>query len=144
MKKTFLLTAVITIIASALHAQTVLIAKEDTSYKKALVGELTGKLESEGFTVEVIDHKRGELENVDPGDYAVVYVTNSGAQARVRPQVLDWLASIRGNDSNVIVHTTKINEWDENLNVDSLSSASRRSNIDDVTDDIMRRIRLKL
>ena len=144
MKKAALVVAGLILVTSTLSARTVLIAKEDTGYKKALVNTLIDKLEAEGLEVEVIDHKRGELDNVDPGDYAVVYVTNSGAQARVRPQVLEWLASIRGNDSNVIVHTTKINEWDENLNVDSLSSASQRSNIDDVTDDIMRRIRAKL
>jgi hypothetical protein len=130
--------------AGTLFADTVLIAKEDTSYKKDLVDMLTQKLESEGLQVMVIDHSKGELDGVNPGDYAVVYVVNSGAQAKVRPQVIDWLEVIDGNNNNVIVHTTKRTNWDENLDVDALSSASKKSNIDEVTDDIVARIRARI
>lgn len=144
MKKVMLILLIVMFSTAALSAQSVLIAKEDTGYKRALLDVLIQKLESEGFEVEVIDHKEGELEGVNPADYDVVYILNSGAQAQVRPEVLDWLASVAGNDDNVIVHTTKRTEWDEDLEVDSLSSASKKSNIDEVTDDILSRVETKL
>jgi hypothetical protein len=125
MKKVIFLLIIVLAAAAALSAQTVLIAKEDTSYKKKLVDTLTQKLESDGYQVEIIDHSDGELDGVSPDDYGVVYVVNSGAQAKVRPQVLEWLASLTGNGDNVIVHTTKRTVWDEDLPVDSLSSASK-------------------
>ena len=143
MKKTLLILLAVLALPVALSAQTVLIAKEDTRYKKELVEILTEKLEQAGYSVEIVDHRDGELDGVSPDDYGVVYVLNSGAQARVRPQVLDWLASIGSNNHNVIVHTTKRTIWDEDLPVDSLSSASKKSNIDEVTDDIVSRIRMK-
>ncbi len=141
MKKMILLVLIAFASAAALSAQTVLIAKEDTSYKKKLVETLTQKLETEGYRVQIVDFTDGELDGVRPDDYGVVYVVNSGAQAKVRPQVLEWLASFGGYRDNVIVHTTKRTVWDENLSVDSLTSASKKSNINDVTDDIVARIR---
>lgn len=141
MKRIILLVIIALATAGIVSAQTVLIAKEDTSYKKALVDTLVQKLESESYQVEIIDHTDGELEGVNPDDYGIVYIVNSGAQAKVRPQILDWLASIAGNGDNVIVHTTKRTAWDENLSVDSLSSASKKSNIDEVTEDIVARIK---
>lgn len=120
----------------------VLIVKEDTNYKKALVREVVEKLDDGNTEVEVIDHRRGQLDNVDPGDYDAIFITNSGVQAKVRPAVLAWLREVRDRDDNVIIHTTQINDWTPPVEVDSITSASQRSNIDSLSDDIVRRIRL--
>ena len=140
MKRLVLLLLLVSM-ASLLFADTVLVATERTRYKRNLVEALVDKLESAGFTVNVIDHQRGELDNVDPGDYTAVFITNSGAQARVRPEVLAWLDKVRSNDDNVILHTTQITDWDPPVEVDSITSASQNSNIDDLSDDIVSRIR---
>lgn len=126
---------------SVLSAQTVLIAKEDTSYKKNLVKLLVEKLNTENIQTEIIDHKKGELSEINPGDYDAVYVLNSGAQAKVRPAVQSWLNSIKGRDSNVILHTTQRTVWTPAVDVDSITSASKKSNIDDITDGIILKIK---
>ena len=129
-----MLIAIIILIAvvAAASAETVLIATENTSYKRALVKNLVEKLEAENFETEVIDHQKGELRGVDPTEYKAVYVLNSGAQAKVRPDVLSWLTAVSAKDSNVIVHTTQTTDWDPPVKVDSITSASRKSNIDGI------------
>ena len=102
-------------LVGTLFSQTVLIASENTSYKKKLVQALTEELKEEGFAVETVNLQNGELEGVDPSSFAAVVISNSGVNKRVRPQVTAWLESIVGNDDNVIVHTTKRDEWDEAL-----------------------------
>lgn len=141
MKRTLIVLIAFFSVFSALSAQTVLIAKENTSYKKTLVKTLVEKLETDNITVTIIDHKDGELTGVDPAEYDAVYVLNSGAQAKVRPAVLTWLNSIRGKDSNVILHTTQRTVWTPEVEVDSVTSASKKSNIDEVTDDVVLRIK---
>jgi flavorubredoxin len=131
-------------LVGTLFSQTVLIASENTSYKKKLVQALTEELKEEGFAVETVNLQNGELEGVDPSAFAAVVISNSGVNKRVRPQVTAWLESIVGNDDNVIVHTTKRDEWDEALKVDAISSASRTSNINDVVKEIMTLIKTKL
>jgi hypothetical protein len=126
-------------------ANKVLIAKEDTGYKKRLVRELVSRLENEGdISITVVDHRKGGLSDVNPSDYNAVFITNSGAQAKVRPDVMVWLEIHSNNDDNVILHTTQITDWDPPVEVDSITSASQNSNIDQMSDDIMQRIRVFL
>lgn len=120
----------------------VLIAKENTRYKSRLIDTLIEKLDDGTVAITVVDHHRGELDGLDPRDYDAVFITNSGAQAKVRPDVMRWLEANSANDDNVVLHTTQITDWDPPVQVDSITSASKISNIDDVTDDIIRRIRL--
>ena len=143
MKRLMLIALILFAAFSVLSAKTVLIAKEDTGYKKALVNNLLEKLEADNITVEVIDHKDGDLSGVNPADYDAVYVLNSGAQARVRPAVQDWLDSVSAADTNVILHTTQRTVWTPQVDVDSITSASKKSNIDEMTDDIVMRIKAK-
>lgn len=142
MKRLFFFTMIF--IAATLSAQTVLIAKEDTSYKKALVVMLVEKLNAENITTEILDHRKEDLSAVNPADYDVVYVLNSGVMAKVRPDVQEWLNLIAGRDYNVILHTTQRTNWLPQVNVDSITSASRKADLDEITDDIILRIKAKL
>jgi len=144
MKRKMLMILAFFALVGTLFSQTVLIASENTSYKKKLVQALTEELKEEGFAVETVNLQNGELEGVDPSTFAAVVISNSGVNKRVRPQVTAWLESIVGNDDNVIVHTTKRDEWDEALEVDAISSASQTSNINDVVKEIMTLIKTKL
>jgi len=144
MKRKMLMILAFFALVGTLFSQTVLIASENTSYKKKLVQALTEELKEEGFAVETVNLQNGELEGVDPSSFAAVVISNSGVNKRVRPQVTAWLESIVGNDDNVIVHTTKRDEWDEALEVDAISSASQTSNINDVVKEIMTLIKTKL
>lgn len=138
MKQIFFIFMVTFVASFVLSAQTVVIAKESTRYKNALVEVLVEKLEVESFTTVVIDHK--ELSSIDPADYTAVYVVNSGVMSRVRPAVMEWLDSISGNDGNVIVHTTQKSTWTPEISVDSITSASETSNIEYMTDSIVTKI----
>lgn len=121
----------------------VLIATENTRYKRRMIDTLVEKLDDGSVYITVVDHKRKELEGVDPRNYSAVFITNSGAQAKVRPWVMEWLDKVSGYDENVIVHTTQITDWDPPVQVDSITSASDNSNIDSLTDDILRRLKEK-
>lgn len=152
MKKVFLIFfMVLIIIGTSVAAESygnsnatrrVLIAKEDTGYKKRLIKELVSQLEDEGdIYITVVDHRKGELDDQNPSDYNAVFITNSGAQAKVRPAVMSWLNNISDNDENVILHTTQITDWDPPVEVDSITSASKNSNINQMSDEIIQRIR---
>jgi hypothetical protein len=131
---------VLLVISTAVFADAVLVVKEDTPYKKRLVSTLVDKLEDQNIEVTVIDHKRGQLNGVDPTEYGAVFITNSGAQAKVRPAVMSWLRAVEANDDNVILHTTQINDWTPPVEVDSVTSASQNSNIDALTDEFVDKI----
>ena len=119
----------------------ILIATESTPYKRRLIDTLIGKLDDGSTHITLVDHKRKELEGLDPRNFSAVFITNSGAQAKVRPWVMDWLKRVSSYDDNILIHTTQITEWDPPVAVDSITSASKNSNIDDLTDDIVRRLR---
>ena len=136
----FLLAALAALPLSAAEHR-VLIATENTAFKKAFVRALAAELEDGNTEVVVIDHKKGELAGVDPRDYTAVFITNSGVQARVRPYITDWLASVAGHDGNVILHTTQITNWTPDVTVDSITSASQKSHIDELVAEVAGKIR---
>ena len=119
----------------------VLIATENTRYKNRLINELIEKIDDGATYIVEVDHQRDGLDDMDPREFTAVFISNSGAQAMVRPNVMSWLESYRDYDDNVILHTTQITEWDPPVKVDSITSASKMSNIDDLTNDIVNRIR---
>jgi hypothetical protein len=120
----------------------VLIATESTSYKNQLVEVLIKNLNDGNVSITVVDHMNGGLKGVDPSLFNAVFITNSGAQAKVRPEVMNWLRSVKAKDDNVILHTTQTTNWNPPVEVDSITSASQRSNIEKLSDDITRRIRV--
>ncbi len=146
---TMVLVALVTVAASAdvtYHgnesgSQRVLIATERTRYKDRLVETLIEKLDDGQTLIAEVDHQRDGLDGIDPADYDAVFITNSGAQAMVRPAVIEWLETHRANDDNVVLHTTQITDWDPPVEVDSITSASQMRNIDDITDDVVRRLK---
>jgi hypothetical protein len=120
----------------------VLIATESTSYKNQLVEVLIKKLNDGNVSITVVDHMNGGLKGVDPTLFNAVFITNSGAQAKVRPEVMNWLRSVKAIDDNVILHTTQTTNWRPPVEVDSITSASQRNNIEKLSDDIVTRIRV--
>ena len=143
MHRFFWLSGILLILCTGFAAakNKVLIIKEDTPYKKALVAELIDAIEGGDTAVTVVDHRKESIDDIDPADYDAVFITNSGAQAQVRPKVLAWLRSVSDRDENIIIHTTQINEWTPPVEVDSITSASKRRNIDSLVEDIVQRIR---
>ncbi|MDC7231958.1 MAG: hypothetical protein PQJ58_01905 [Spirochaetales bacterium] len=102
----------------------ILIAYESTRFKKALIENLLPLLEEKNYSILVVDHQKGGLKGLSASDFDAVFITNSGATAKVRPQVLDWLDANGTNPSNVLVHTTQRTVWTPPVEVDSVTSAS--------------------
>jgi len=121
----------------------VLIAYEPTRFKDNLVEYLIEELEKDSVKITVVDHKEGELEPLKAEDFDMVFITNSGATAKVRPWVKEWLKANGTNPDNVFVHTTQITEWIPQIEVDGTTSASlrRRNQTADLAADFARIIR---
>lgn len=122
----------------------VLIAAEYTRFKEALVEELVNQLNDGNTYIKVIDHSKDELNGVDPREWSSVLITNSGARAQVRPNVVGWLQSIAAYDDNVVLHTTQINDWTPQVQVDSVTSASSMGDLNRIADSLLERVRRHL
>jgi hypothetical protein len=102
----------------------ILIAYEPTRFKNNLVSDMISILEERGFFITVVDHQAGGLGNLSAADFDAVFITNSGATAMVRVEVVDWLVENGTTPDNVYVHTTQITEWEPQIEVDGVTSAS--------------------
>lgn len=119
----------------------VLIATEPTEFKDALIREMVRLLDDGKTYVRVVNHARGGLQGVDPRHFTAVFITNSGATARVRPWVMDFLRRVADYDQNVILHTTQTTVWTPPVKVDSLTSASDMGNHRRLAAEYVQRIR---
>ena len=104
----------------------ILLAFEPTRFKKDLMENMIRILDDGSHTVQVVNHKKAGLEGLRSEDFDAVFITNSGAMAKVRPDVTAWLDDNGGNPLNVIVHTTQRTVWTPDVDVDSVTSASLR------------------
>ncbi|MBN2510828.1 MAG: hypothetical protein JXB03_11150 [Spirochaetales bacterium] len=102
----------------------VLVAYEPTRFKNRLVENLVDLLVEKNYSVKVVNHKKGELDDYNAGDFDAVFITNSGALARVRPAVVSWLTANGSDPENVFVHTTQTTVWEPQIEVDGTTSAS--------------------
>jgi hypothetical protein len=89
----------------------VVLAYEETRFKNRLMEELIELLDDGETNITVVDHKNGGLEGISAEDYGAIYITNSGATAKVRPWVIQWLRANGNDPENVIVHTTQTTRW---------------------------------
>ncbi len=101
----------------------VLLAMENTKFKKALMEEMKIQLEKRSLEVTLVEDHKKNLKNFKASDYDYVFITNSGVNSKVRPWVVEWLDKNSGS-KNILLHTTKIKKWEEKVSVDAVSSAS--------------------
>ena len=141
MRNHFIVILFLTAVALSAAENTLLIMKENTGYKKALIKELVAEFDNGSTEITIVDHRKEDISKINPSDYDAVFITNSGAQAKVRPNVLAWLEANGHQDENIILHTTQINDWTPPVKVDSITSASTKKNIDALVEDISVRIR---
>lgn len=123
----------------------ILIAFEPTRFKKELINGLIEELDDGSSSILVVNHQKKGLEGLRASDFDVVFISNSGATAKVRPDVSRW-ALDNGNPDNVIVHTTQRTQWTPQLEVDSVTSASlrKKDEIADLVSEFAGRIRDRL
>ncbi|MBN1647307.1 MAG: hypothetical protein JW874_04675 [Spirochaetales bacterium] len=104
----------------------ILIAYEPTPFKNRLLKDLVAQLNDGSVNIELLDHRKGGLDGYSASGYDAVFITNSGATAKVRPWISDWI-SRNNNAGNIILHTTQITRWTPRVSVDSVTSASLTS-----------------
>ena len=120
----------------------ILIAFEPTRFKKALVEDMVALLDDGSRSILVVNHQKKGLEGLRSEDFDVVFISNSGAMAKVRPDVTSWLEANGTDPSNVIVHTTQRTVWTPQIEVDSITSASmkKKDEIGSMAKDLVQRI----
>lgn len=124
----------------------ILISFEPTRFKNRLLDQLLERINTGDIYIQVTDHSSRGLEGLRADDFDAVFITNSGATAKVRPWVIEWLNANGGNPENVILHTTQITDWEPKVEVDSVTSASytNRGEIESLAEDFVKQIRNKL
>ena len=132
MKKVIFVLLMFSLFTSIVSAQDgskkALLAMENTKFKKALIEEMKKGLEEKSVQVTVVEDHKKDLKNYRASDYDYVFITNSGVGSKVRPWVVKWLSE-NNNSRNILLHTTKIKEWEEKVSVDAVSSASENDNV---------------
>ena len=151
MKKISILLILIIVLSMSLSAREgrygsgstkILIAFEPTRFKTRLIDGLIEELDDGSTSILVVNHMKRGLDGVNASDFDVVFISNSGVTAKVRPEVSRWIEA-NGNPDNVIVHTTQRTGWTPDLQVDSVTSASLKKDdeISDLISDFAGRIR---
>lgn len=109
----------------------VLVAYEDTRFKKALVDEIQAALQKDGHEVVVTTHSEKGFDKGDPAGFDAVFVTNSGVRSMVRPWVVSWLEENSAHAGKIVLHTTQTKDWTVKVNdaVDAVTSASAMGDV---------------
>ncbi|MDD3050563.1 MAG: hypothetical protein PHR06_05390 [Candidatus Cloacimonetes bacterium] len=114
--------------AQEIAVRKVLIAFEDTKFKKELAKEMKTILEKEGLVVTETDHSKKGFTELDGASYDLVFITNSGVNSKVRPWVTKWISE-NENKTKIILHTTQRNDWEVKTSVIAVTSASKTGEV---------------
>ena len=100
----------------------VLLAYENTRFKRSLIKEMQKQLEDRDVSVTVVRHSSRGLEIEESSQYSAIFITNSGVNSEIRPWIVEWLNENR--DFNILLHTTQTRSWEPQTKVDAVTSAS--------------------
>lgn len=119
----------------------VLIAYEETRYKSALVEKISLLLKNAGLEVVTAKHSEAGFnpENID--EFDAVFISNSGVNSEIRPWIARWLKANQTIQSRIILHTTQNSKWDVNVEVDSVTSASKEANVETLAEEYSNKIK---
>ena len=118
----------------------VLLAYEKTRFKTALVEAMQKQLAATGCEVNVVRHSKKGLDAV-AADYDAVFITNSGVNSKVRPWIMEWLASNKDQQGRVLLHTTQTRKWPVKVDVDAVTSASSKRDVEELATDYVGRLK---
>lgn len=112
----------------------VAIVSEWSRYKAALIESLTEELDDGETSIAVRNFN--DFASLDARDFDAVIVINAGVGSEVRRPVVDWLTR-QSPDDNIVVLTTQISDWTPQIEVDSVTAASRNRNISNVSGELV-------
>jgi len=118
----------------------ILIAMEPTEFKKKLVASMKTLLEQKSMQVTIVENSEKELQSFKSSDYDVVFITNSGVWSKVRPWITAWIDSNKADSAKILLHTTKKLNWEEDVYVDAVSSASTNKLVPKLAEEYVTRL----
>ena len=121
-------------VGSSGASRRVVIVSEWSRYKASLIETLTEEFDDGETNIAVRNF--GDFSDLDARDFDAVIVINAGVGSEVRRPVVDWL-NRQNPDDNIVVLTTQISDWTPQIEVDSVTSASRNRNIPDVSRELV-------
>lgn len=118
----------------------VLIAMEETAFKKALVKKMQTLLEQKQTEITIVKDSKKDIQQYKASDYDLVFITNSGVWSKVRPWITEWIDNNKADSSKILLHTTKKLKWEENVYVDAVSSASEKKEVDKLAEEYVNKL----
>lgn len=118
----------------------VLIAMEQTPFKKKLVNKMKMLLENQNMRITLVEDSEKEIRSYKATDFDLVFITNSGVWSKVRPWITEWLDANKADSAKILLHTTKKLKWQEEVFVDAVSSASSKKIADTLAEDYVNRL----
>lgn len=133
---------------TALHAQEssepaqrrILIAMEQTKFKKQLVEQMKSLLSLKPVTITIVEDSKKELSQHKAADFDLIFITNSGVMSHVRPWVAEWIDNNKADSSKILLHTTKARKWTEEVYVDAVSSASDKKQVPQLAEEYLTKL----
>jgi hypothetical protein len=119
----------------------VLLALEKTRFKEELVEKIKELLGKDGYEVSVLIHSKKKGLEAKAADFDAVFITNSGAHSKVRPWIMKWLDANKAEGKRILLHTTQTRDWKVNADVDAVTSASSKSEVDKLAKDYVARLK---
>jgi hypothetical protein len=114
----------------------VLIATENSNFKDSLVTEIVSLLNDGNIYIKVLLHKYEDLNNEDPRNYGAVLLINAGQKSIVRPWVTEYLNNVSEYNDNIILLTTIVLDWEPDVEVDSITTASDMGVVSDLASEL--------
>ncbi len=110
----------------------VLLVSESTRFKNALIESMQTLLQDKGMIVTVETNSRRNIKAYEAAAFDAVFITNSGVNSKVRPWVVRWLVDNKAEAARILLHTTQTRDWEVNVDVDAVTSASAMADVDDL------------
>jgi hypothetical protein len=117
----------------------VLIATQGSGFKDALVSGIIEDLKKKPIYIKVVDVTT--LSDVKEDDWNVVVLISTCQSATLQPDTATYLDQAKDLDKTILLITSGSGTWKpENSPLDSISSASKKANVDSLIVNILNRL----
>ncbi|MBU1078605.1 MAG: hypothetical protein KKH98_15000 [Spirochaetes bacterium] len=117
----------------------VLIAGNRSEYKNEIIKRITDVLNKEGYYFSVIP--LSDLDETDTSPFGAVLLINTYRMGKIDGDVQDYLSKDPANKKVIVFTTAGTEDLSVNLKVDTITSASKKENINIQADQIIKLIR---
>jgi len=114
----------------------ILIASQGSEFKITLLNNIVDKIDNDSTYIKVIDVSL--LNELEPNNWNAVIIINTCIADKINKDVSQYLAKSQNEIPIVLFITAGDGRWKpNNLSVDAISSASRMSKIEKLTQEIL-------